>query len=157
MNERSSTFKTTRVARRCQTALKSGTSGVLFLGLHVLLATVASNATRGNHGLLFQGSMCHHNRLKLQCTDGSDPLTSTALETATAALHSTAFGWSVAFHTTIPKIKFTCVLSFYAKQTNLSISTTCHTRQSTAIHNNQLSAAISEHRLSLGVYVLQAV
>ena len=92
VNERSSTFKTTRVAHRCQTALQSGTSGVLFLGLHVLLATVASNATRGNHGLLFQGSMCHHNRLKLQCTDGSGPLTTTALKTATATLHSAAFG-----------------------------------------------------------------
>ena len=114
-------------------ATRSGTSGVLFLGLHVLLATVAPNATRGNHGLLFQGSMCRHNRLKLWCTDGSGSLTSAELDNAATTLYSATFACSVGFHTAISKLKFTCVLSWYGKQTNLSISTMCHTKQSTAI------------------------
>ena len=156
-------LRTTRVAHTCphspanlatSRATKSGTSGVLFLGLHVLLATVAPNATRGNHGLLFQGSMCRHNRLKLWCTDGSGSLTSAELDNAATTLHSATFACSVGFHTAISKLKFTCVLSWYGKQTNLSISTMCHTKQSTAISWVLQSLNIS---LFLGVYVLQAV
>ena len=137
-------------------ATRSGTSGVLFLGLHVLLATVAPNATRGNHGLLFQGSMCRHNRLKLWCTDGSGSLTSAELDTAATTLHSATFACSVGFHTAISQLKFTCVLSWYGKwQANKSqhIDNVPHQ----AKHSNQLSAAIFKHRLFLGVYVLQAV
>ena len=135
-------------------ATRSGTSGVLFLGLHVLLATVAPNATRGNHGLLFQGSMCRHNRLKLWCTDGSGSLTSAELDNA-------------ATHAIFCYICLLCWFShcYFKAQVHMCPFLVWQANKSQHIdnvphqakHSNQLSAAIFKHSLFLGVYVLQAV